>query len=339
MSQSGVVLVADGGPMQLGAHLIEAASTLGVPVEIVDTRDAFVGPGILRAASWRLAGHRPLRLRQFSRRVLHTVKERRPSVVLTTGFAPLTASVLREIGALGARRANFLSDDPWNPVHRAPWFLEGLRSYDIVFSPRHANMDDLTRAGVARVEYLPFGYSPSVHYHEPAATESERDALRTDVLLAGGADEERVRLVSPLIRAGLSVALYGGYWDRFPETRPCAKGMLGAEGLRKASAQARISLGLVRRANRDGHAMRTFEIPAMRGCLLAERTADHQAFFGADRDAVVYFDDRDDVVDAARWILAHPSDRDRLAARACEVVRANRHTYADRLAAMLEAAA
>jgi hypothetical protein len=325
--------------MQLGAHLIEAASTLGVTVETFDTREAFEGADLLRLASWRLAGHRPLRLKRFSARVLDAVRRRRPKVVLTTGLAPLSAAVLREIGRLGAVRMNFLTDDPWNPAHRAPWFLQALPSYDIVFSPRHANLDDLTRAGVGRVEYLPFGYNPTAHRYEPAATETGRAAFRADVLIAGGADEERVRLVAPLIRAGLSVALYGGYWDRFSETRPYAKGMLGEKGLRQATAEARISLGLVRRANRDGHAMRSFEVPAMRGCLLAERTCDHVALFGPDREAVVYFDNENDVVEAARWILDHPVERDRLAARACDLVRTGGHTYADRLAVMLKAAA
>jgi spore maturation protein CgeB len=159
------------------------------------------------------------------------------------------------------------------------------------------------------------------------------------VLLAGGADEERVRLVVPILRAGFSVVLYGGYWDRFPETRPHARGLVGAEGLRKATAEARVSLGLVRRANRDGHAMRSFEVPAMRGCLLAERTSDHVSLFGADRDAVVYFDGGNDVADAVRWILDRPAERDRLAARAYELIREGGHTYADRLATMIEAAA
>jgi spore maturation protein CgeB len=339
LKRSGVVLVADAGPMQVGAHLVDAASTLGVTLTTFDIREAFEGPALLRTASWRLAGHRPLRLTRFSTRVLNAVRQQRPAVLLTTGFAPLSASALREIGSLGTKRLNFMTDDPWNPVHRAPWFLDGLAEYDIVFSPRHANVDDLALAGVRRVEYLPFAYNPGVHRYEPAATPGERAALQTDVMLAGGADDERTKLVGPLIRAGMSVALYGGYWERFPETRSHAKGMLGAEGLRKATAEARVSLGLVRRANRDGHAMRTFEIPAMRGCLLAERTPDHLSLFGPDRDAVVYFDDADDVVEAARWILDHPAERDRLAGRASDVIHGGRHTYADRLAAMLEAAA
>jgi hypothetical protein len=339
MTHTNVVLVADPGPMQVGGHLLDAAAALQVRFHTLDVRQAFEGISVLRRAAWRLGGHRPLRLASFSAGVVEAVRRKRPTAVLATGLAPLTAPDLRTIGALGVTRINFLTDDPWNPVHRAAWFLDALPSYDVVFTPRRATIEDLQRAGVPRIEYLPFGYNPAVHRFEPPLSSSEGSAFQADVVIAGGGDRERVALVAPLIRAGLSVALYGGYWDRFRETRAHARGMIGAQALRKAIGQARVSLGLVRRANRDGHAMRTFEVPAMRGCLLAERTRDHLEIFGRDREAVVYFDGAGDVVDAARWILARPDERDRLVGQASALIVGGRHTYADRLAVMLGAAA
>jgi spore maturation protein CgeB len=111
--------------------------------------------------------------------------------------------------------------------------------------------------------------------------------------------------------------------------------MLDEAGLRKATAAATVCLGLVRRANRDGHSMRTFEVPAMNGCLLAERTADHLELFGADGDAVRYFEGPDDAVQQVVALLADNGMRDRLVTRARELVVSGRHTYADRLASML----
>ncbi len=330
-----VLLVADPSPTQLGAHLIEAAERLGVEVHVCPTPYAYVGSALLQKASWWLGGHRPLRLRAFGASVLEAVRTWRPDVVLTTGLAPVSASVLAEIGALGVRRLNFSTDDPWNPVHAAPWFLRALPRYDVVFSPRRANLDDFRRAGVPRVEYLRFGYSPRAHHPEAPSTDDERAQFAADVMLAGGADEDRVRTVTPLIQAGLSVALYGGYWTRFAVTRPHARGMLDETGLRKATAAARVCLGLVRRANRDGHAMRTFEVPAMGGCLLAERTADHLELFGATGDTVTYFDQPADAVHQVRALLANPAARERVAARTHALVVTGRHSYADRLAAML----
>ena len=62
--------------------------------------------------------------------------------------------------------------------------------------------------------------------------------------------------------------------------------------IRAASASAKVCLCLVRRANRDGHTMRSFEAAAIGGCILAEDTADHREIFGPEDYAARYFRER-----------------------------------------------
>jgi hypothetical protein len=88
---------------------------------------------------------------------------------------------------------------------------------------------------------------------------------------------------------GLDVALFGGYWDRYSKTRSYWRGLAGQDAIRFASAAARICLCLVRRANRDGHTMCSFEAAAIGGCILVEETADHRELFGPNDHAVRYF--------------------------------------------------
>ena len=335
MAAPRVLLVADAGETDLGAHLIEAASALGIPLDVCDRREAYHGGAVRRRVLWWLAGRRPARLVPFGRGVVAAARRSSPDVVITTGIAPVDRACLQDLSAQGIRLVNFLTDDPWNRAHYAPWFLAALPLYDHVWSPREAIMDDLRRAGVRQVDYLPFAYNPAVHYPQAPATDAERERYDTDVLLVGGADADRVPLVAPLVRAGVRVALYGGYWHRHAATWRHAKGLLDAEGLRKATSGARVCLGLVRRANRDGHAMRTFEVPAMGGCLLVERTPDHERLFGAENEAVLYFTTTGDIVERVRWLLERPADRARLAAAARARITGGRHTYRDRLAVML----
>ncbi|MCI0363854.1 MAG: glycosyltransferase, partial [Phycisphaerales bacterium] len=216
-------------------------------------------------------------------------------MLLAVGIAPLIRRDLERIAHLGIARVNFLTDDPWNPAHRAPWFLNALPEYDWFFSPRTANIEDLTRAGCRNVNRLRFAYAPEIHFPEEPAP-NERAQFEGDVMLAGGADSDRLPSARALIKAGFKVALYGGYWDRHADLRPFARGHADPAILRKATAASKVVLGLVRRANRDGHAMRTFEVPAMKGCLLLEDTDDHRTLFGADGEAVVYFKTIDDMV-------------------------------------------
>lgn len=331
-----VLVVGSSEATQLGHHLCDAATSLGLEVSLVDTADAYRASGLKRRLLWRLAGRRPARLAAFGRDVLEVVGRQRPDVVIATGISPLDSVTLKAIGAAGVRRINFLTDDPWNRAHRAPWFLTALRDYDHVWSPRHANMHDLRLAGVRRVDYLPFGYNPSVHRIDPRP-EGQGAQYQADVLLAGGADPERVAWIAPLVKAGFVVALHGGYWRRYRATRASARGFLDAQGLREATGAARVCLGLVRRANRDGHAMRTFEVPAMGGCLLAERTSDHERLFGTEGENVLYAETPAEAVSKVRWLLTNASERDRLARAAHAVVTGGRHSYAARLAVMLEA--
>lgn len=334
-----VLLVGEAGPTQLGRHLVDAGLELGLHVPICDQRAAYAGGAVRRRVLWWLAGRRPARLAAFGREVVAAARREKPDVVLTTGISPVDEASLRALAGDGIRLVNFLTDDPWNPAHYAPWFLKALPHYDRVWSPRLANVDDLRRAGARDVDYLPFGYNPRVHYLQAPATEAQRRQFDADVLIVGAADAERAELVTPLVRAGVRVLLYGGYWHRYSATRASARGLIDADGMRLATAAVPVSLGLVRRANRDGHSMRTFEIPAMGGCLLAEQTADHESLFGPDGEAVRYFRTGDDIVTQVRWLLDHAAERRRLADAARARIVGGRHTYRDRLASMLNVVA
>lgn len=338
MDSARLLIVGHTGATHVGSHLRRAAEALGVATSMCDAAEAYAGPAWRRRADWWLRGRRPSRLDAFGREVLDAARRFEPTLVLTTGLAPVGADILDALGAMGTVRANFLTDDPWNPAHRAPWFFDGLGHYDHVFSPRRANLDDLNRAGCPAVHYLPFGYDPGVHFIEPAQSEQERARYRSDVMLAGGADRDRVALVAALARAGLDVAVYGGYWERFPETAGLSRGGLDAAGLRRATSTASVALGLVRRANRDGHAMRSFEVPAMGGCLLAEATTDHREIFGAEGEAVMYFGTPDEAAAAAARLVADENLRRRLARNAHGIVTRGGHTYQDRLRALLDRA-
>jgi hypothetical protein len=206
-----------------------------------------------------------------------------------------------------------------------------------VFSPRQANLVDLRAAGCPTVVYLPFAYSPDQHWPAPAQSADQGPAPRSDVVFVGGGDADRVPLIAALIGAGLDVALYGSYWDRYRGLRRHARGHADPATLRQVTASARISLCLVRRANRDGHVMRTFEIAAMRGCMLAEETDEHRQLLGAEGEAVVYFNSPRQLVAKARWLLEHPAECQRLAEALYRRVTQGGHTYGDRLAAMLAA--
>jgi len=330
-----ILLAGNPGVVHVGAHLNHAAKTLGFHVKLCDLTAAFSGPLWLTKFNWCLRGHRPSRLREFSRQVVQACREFRPSCMLSTGIAPIEAWALEAIGKLGVQRFNYLTDDPWNPAHRAQWFMKALACYDHVFSPRRASLEDLRLLGCAQVSYVSFAYAPELHFPEPPATAQERAQFDADVVFVGGADRDRVPYIAALIRAEFKVALYGGYWERFSETRSYAHGHADPQTLRKAIGGAKVALGLVRRANRDGHSMRTFEVPAIGACMLTEGTEEHREIFGEEGKAVLYFSTIPEMIDKLCWLLDHEDERRRLAEASHALIVNGRNTYKDRLVAML----
>jgi spore maturation protein CgeB len=329
-----IVIVGDSGTEHVGSHLRHAAEETGLTVHFANTRDAW-GGWLTRKASWHLCRRRPGRLHSFSRRVVDLCTENRPRILLSTGFAPITTADLEKIGALGVYRVNYLTDDPWNPAQRAPWFLRAVCAYDEVLSTRRANLNDLRALGCPRVGYLPFGYAPHLHRPERLTPERMR-ALESDVIFAGGADRDRVPYIAALAAAGLRVALYGGYWEEYPETRRLSQGLRSPAFVREAITAAKLALCLVRRANRDGVCMRTFEVPAVGASMLVERTAEHVELFGSEGQAVLYFDAIPEMVEKARWLVEHEAERQRMKEAAHQLIVGGDHTYRDRLASILE---
>jgi spore maturation protein CgeB len=320
------------GGTNVGDSFFHAAQSMGLVVRVVETRHAFAGFSLWRAFNWRVLGHRPAALGRYSRMLRTVLAEFRPAVLLATGIAPVTAKLLADAKKAGVRCINYLTDDPWNPDQCSRWFFQALPFYDAVFSPRRANLDDLRAAGCARVEYLPFAYDP--RFAHPVEVTVNGD--EPDVVFVGGADPERAPILGRLIAAGFRVAIYGSYWETYAETRAATCGQVAPATLCRATATAKLALCLVRRANRDGHVMRTYEIAAIAACMLAEDTPEHRDILG---DTAVYFRDTDELIAHARELVRDPARRARLATAVRERITGGRNTYADRLSQMLSSRA
>lgn len=320
------------GGTNIGASLFRAADALGAPAHMLDTRLASSRVRLLQSISWRL-GHRPFHMRRFGRMANAECSRFSSGILISTGAAPLTAEVLRRLRAAGIRTINYSTDDPWNPTQRSAWHLKALPEYDVVFTPRRANLMDFRALGCADTRYLPFAFDDDIF----GPSQPPPPALGHDLLFVGGADRDRVDFVSGIMKTGPSPALVGAYWERYPETRASNLGQKSPEALRALTAAATVNLCLVRRANRDGHVMRSFEIPAVGGFMLAEDTPEHRDLFGPEGQCTLYFTTPESAAQKARWALDHPEERRRMAQAAHCLVTTGGHTYRDRLQHMLAA--
>ncbi|MFN6460348.1 MAG: glycosyltransferase [Nostoc sp. DedVER02] len=323
------------GGTHIGGAFLKAAKYLDLKFNFVDIEPASAAPKWLKRINWHLRGKYPSQLEGFSQKLVWECENSQPELLISTGIAPINQKALLQLDRMGIKKINFLTDDPWNTAHYAPWFLKALPHYDIIFSPRRANINELVQAGCPNVEYLPFGFDRELFYPEEFINPEARLQYTCDVVFAGGGDCDRLKYMSALINSGINVNLYGGYWDCYPETKAYSGGIADVPTLRLAIASAKIALCLVRKANRDGNCMRTFEVPAIGACMLTEDTPEHREIFGEEGEAVLYFQTIPEMLEKVRWLLNHDTERQRLAQNAHSLIFHGKHTYKDRLETML----
>jgi hypothetical protein len=328
-----------GNPVEhhVGAHFLAAAGNLGLKAALLDLEEAHSRSRWITRIFHHALNRRPAHLNRFSQKLVAVCQESQPEMVLVTGISAPHCRALQAIGQMGIHRANFLTDDPWNPGNGAAFFWPALREYDVIWSPRRANLEDLLRHGCPRVEYLPFCYNPAVHFAEAPATAAERERFACDVAFVGGADADRLPVARALVRAGLKLHLYGRYWDRDSKLRPHYRGFVYGRELRLAVGGATVNVCLGRKANRDGHAMRSLELPAMKACLVVEDTLEHRELFGDEGDCVLYYLNNMEMVDKIKNLCDQPERALQLGRRVLtRICHNSRHSYADRLGHILD---
>jgi hypothetical protein len=248
------------------------------------------------------------------------------------------AELCRQLAAeRGGGVAQYLCDDPFAPAYARTDWKSGLHHYDVVFSTKRQIMGDVRSAGVSDVRFLWFGFDPWLHASR-AEVPHVPGHYMCDVAFAGACDRDRVPMFQVMrTRASeLSLRLYSSTWGRIPALRDCARPAVYGMDYCYAMLAAHMCPCLVRRANRDGHVMRTFELLAMGCFMIAERTEEHQELLSEDQQCAMW-DTEEELADKCLWYASRPRERERIAARGFEMARAGQHTYLDRVIHVLKA--
>lgn len=330
--------------MPTGAHFLEALEAMAERGECEFTffdeaRHRRPQRSLAGRIARRIAG-RPAGYHALNAALVAEAERLHPDLVLIAKgayFAPATLAVVRD--ATGASMVNWATDDPFNPASSTRDLVESIALYDLYVCTKRAIMDDARRAGCANAAYVRFGYKPQVHFPEVPASDDESRRFQSDVTFIGGGDDDRAPYFERLVRAipELRLHLHGGYWNRYPKLRRYWRGNATGRDFRLAVSGAKISVNLLRRANRDDHVMRTFEIPACGGFMLTESSATHDELFSEDNEAA-FFSSPDELAAKVRSYLGRDEARVRIAAAGHRKITQGRHTYGDRLAEIIQAA-
>lgn len=273
--------------------------------------------------------------------IVDVAKRTLPDLIIVMRGLAIGPDDVRRLQAFAGQVINVNHDDFFShyPTNWSVLQRDAIPVYDRLFVTKEVNVAE-TRARGGRPEFLPFAYDPSIH--RPVASEDD-EHLDSDVTFIGTYVEERLPLLERLVtRVPASYAFRGAGWDRLPARSPLRPYVIPAPvfgpEMAKVIGRASVSLGLLRRGNRDDHTQRTFEIPACGGVFLGERTWRHAAYFREGVECEL-FDPNDPAELAAkvRLLLTDPGRRESIRSAGLAAVRAQHHTYDDRVAQIVSA--
>ena len=246
--------------------------------------------------------------------------ESAPEVVLLYGLPAIDVPTVQAL----ARKhwvAGYHNDDPFGAHGDKP----GMRAWKRVLPYFHShhvfrnkNLFEYRDCGVKRVKELRHFFLPWLHRQIPI-TEDYKERYRSEIVFVGHAEDDgRMAFLTALVAAGLPVSVYGGskLWRKHlpaslrSELTPI-RPVYGDDYVRTIVG-AKISLAFFSRANRDDYTTRVFEIPAMGGFLMCERTPLMQEFYREDAEAAM-FSSQEELVEKCRWYLQHDRERQQVA--------------------------
>ena len=133
--------------------------------------------------------------------------------------------------------------------------------------------------------WIPFGFDLSEIVYDSLMLEAEINKI----CFVGNPDRYRIRFLYELAENGFIIDLYGVNWQRFIQHKNIiVHPPVFADKMWSILRKYRVQLNPLRIHNLDSHGMRSFEIPAVGGIMLAPRTSEHQMLFTEGKEAFYY---------------------------------------------------
>jgi hypothetical protein len=266
------------------------------------------------------APYRHTIVEMFNQRLLQAVQAARPEVVwVEWPMLVLRETIERAKSTLSSTRwISFQDDNPFGlrreEKPRWQFFVQAIPVYDLHLVKRKADVDEYRRRGATQVELFMHGFYEPLF--RPACPAQNSAPFRYDVSCVATALDHRVPCVGSLLgKHRIPVQVFGNKWNRawcYYRHRTHFHRPVFGQHYVEVIWQSRISLAFVSSSNRDEYTMRTFEIPACAGFLLAERTPAHQQLFVEGKEAE-FFSSTEECADKVQFYLKAESERNKIA--------------------------
>lgn len=206
-----------------------------------------------------------------------------------------------------------ISEDDMYAMHnRSSYYEKSLCLYDVVFTTKIYNLEELRHLGAKRTEFFLDSYDEDLH--RPLARFDAIENKDIDVSFVGTYEKERAESIKWLATQGVRVIVFGNGWASLKNNHPNLdiqdRPVYGEEYVEIIN-RSKINLGFLRKINRDQVTSRSMEITGAGAFLLAERTGRHLELFeeGVEAD---FFSSDEELLEKIKKYLRAPEEARRI---------------------------
>lgn len=207
-----------------------------------------------------------------------------------------------------AKLVNYNGDNPFFFMGKGSGnrnLTNSLGLYDLHLTYNPSVKARLEKSYNVRTALLPFGFDVD----EALFTCCQEQEEVREVCFLGNPERQRADFIRELADLGVGISLYGNHWSKFIQ-HPLVIINSPVQGMEtwKILRRYRVQLNLMRVHNEEAHNMRTFEVPAIGGIMVAPDTPDHRGFF-EDGKEVFLFRNVGECAEKIRMILRLPKEQ------------------------------
>lgn len=296
--------------------------------------NSLIPAAIARKLLWKCSPSSVVRYLDW--RLVSCAVDFKPNLVIVVSGNRVSRHALLSIKSLtSAVLFHFYNEDFYNRHNTGRFLREAAAVYDHFFTTKSFNVRELPSDGVVNVSYIPHGYRPNCHYPvKPSSADVAR--FGADVAFVGTYEVQRAAMLSYLSDYDLRV--WGNNWNQ-------ARGLIPKHHIENLAVYCRdlslvlnctkINLAFLRKANRDLHTSRTFEIPACGAFQLSERTSEVLCYFDENKE-IACFESIEELEDKIVYYLNHEAEREKIRTAGFDRCARSRYSFTDRLDSLLQ---
>lgn len=233
------------------------------------------------------------------------VRAFKPTIIVIFKGMEISKRSLIQIKSFGVKLVNYNLDHPFVYESRGSgnrFVREAIPYYDLHITYSSLIEKQLQYNFNVATALLPFGYDLSDKAFEQLNL-NQSEEMR--VCFIGNPDKSRVELITFLTGNNVKVDVYGFRWDRFLKNGNCLRlfDQVNDFDYWKTIARYRVQLNILRTQNKDAHNMRSFEVPAAGGIMLAPDTPGHREYFENEKEIFLFGSDAE-CLEKCRYILS-----------------------------------